>query len=385
MAAYVVYAASTYSGLYQALAEFELRVFGSYDSAATFLALLIGLCVPTRFIAPKLWKKRQPRPVQYPIDPERVQRTTRRALLGVGAASLVLGVGSAGLALWRSDRSTNAELDLTRSSVSPPRADRVIVSGRVQPRYAITVEETINGSVTRTLYTPITAPGWEPGEPVQYILREELGQDDPGKGGSQRLSSADLVRFGPVALLSHALPGMVRTGYERHGLRMASRPIVLDQNLSDANETLWIVSAFGVIFALSIWILWAITLRTQRLDAAAVLAEAAALPLPTRVPSSSKASGPPKHWELRLGGELMAELYFASYETPWIDVTVQARPGMQPFWRNSKTRKRGQTTIRRSMPCCARSTAAAGSSCSRMARRPRAPSPWSTSMSGEVP
>lgn len=45
-------------------------------------------------------------------------------------------------------------------------------------------------------------------------------------------------------------------------------------------------------------------------------------------------SKPPQHWELRLGNELLAELFFESYETPWIDVSIEALPALDPFWRN---------------------------------------------------
>lgn len=42
----------------------------------------------------------------------------------------------------------------------------------------------------------------------------------------------------------------------------------------------------------------------------------------------------PRRWELRLGDELLAELTFESFETPWIDVSVLARPGLERFQRS---------------------------------------------------
>ncbi len=40
---------------------------------------------------------------------------------------------------------------------------------------------------------------------------------------------------------------------------------------------------------------------------------------------------PPCRWRLMLSSELMAELAFESYETPWITVSVKVQPGLAPF------------------------------------------------------
>jgi hypothetical protein len=329
-AVYVIYAGSTYSGLYRALAELELRVFGSYDPTGTFLALLFTLCLPTRFIASRVWKKPLVKPLATPANPEKAQRQTRNTMLAIGAVALVVGVVAAGMALSQSASSQHVgELDLKRASASPPSSSgRLMVSGRLQPHYAVTIDETINGSVNRTRYTPVTAAGWHPGDPVQYVLRESLGSIEPGEEVGE--PNLDLVRVGPVATFRHALPGIARTGFEQRGIKLGSSLTLLDQNLSSASEMLWIVSTFGFLFALSFLIVWAMMVRTQRLDAVAARAEAAALPVSAHVPASA---GPPRHWELRLGGELMAELFFQSFEMPWIHVAIKARPGMQPFRR----------------------------------------------------
>ncbi len=292
-ALYVVYAGATYSGLYQALAELELRILGSYEPTGIFLTLLFGLCLPSWFIAPQVWKKRQPGSVRDPANPKAAQRSSRRTMLALGAGALVVSAGAAGLALSQVGRSsTNEELDLSRSSVDPPRAGKLILSGRLQPHYAVTVEETINGSVTRTIYTPVTSSGWNSGEPIQYILRQRLGDNDQGEEAAQQSSRVDLVRFGPVAVFRHALPGMVRTDFEHRGLRVALSQIVLDQNLSSANETLWIVSASSFLFAFSTMVLWAIVVRTQRLNTAAELAELTARSSQTQ---TQRRAGLPEH------------------------------------------------------------------------------------------
>ena len=43
------------------------------------------------------------------------------------------------------------------------------------------------------------------------------------------------------------------------------------------------------------------------------------------------ARAPPRRWRLMLGPELVAELAYDSYETPWITVLVTAQPGLEPF------------------------------------------------------
>lgn len=58
-----------------------------------------------------------------------------------------------------------------------------------------------------------------------------------------------------------------------------------------------------------------------------------------KIPSSSYRAAdlgprpPPRGWRLVLGSELMAELVFAAYETPWITVSVKPQPGLAPFMR----------------------------------------------------
>ncbi len=39
----------------------------------------------------------------------------------------------------------------------------------------------------------------------------------------------------------------------------------------------------------------------------------------------------PRSWRLMLGADLMAELSFLEYETPWITVSVDPRPGLRAY------------------------------------------------------
>lgn len=45
----------------------------------------------------------------------------------------------------------------------------------------------------------------------------------------------------------------------------------------------------------------------------------------------ASAQKPSYRWRLVLGSELMAELLYESYATPWISVSVQPGPGLAPF------------------------------------------------------
>lgn len=44
--AYAAYSAVTYTGLYRVAAEWQQAQFGSYGPERTFLALVIGFCLP---------------------------------------------------------------------------------------------------------------------------------------------------------------------------------------------------------------------------------------------------------------------------------------------------------------------------------------------------
>ncbi|WP_419805382.1 hypothetical protein [Terriglobus sp.] len=266
-AAYVIYAASTYSGLYRMSAELELRAFGSYDPTGTFLFLFFALCLPAVAIATRIWKKAEDTPLAIADDSEAAQRRTRNTMLTIGAVSLVVGLVAAGLALFATFSSHQvAELDLNRTSGSSSPPGRVMVSGRLQPDYAVTIQETINGSKTQTIYTPVTATHWNANEPVRYVLRENLGRVRPGVEVGE-LPTPDQVRFGPVATFRHAMPGIARTGFEQHGLRLDSSVTIFDKNLSRANETLLLVTTFGLLSALIFLTLWRRMVVTQRLNA----------------------------------------------------------------------------------------------------------------------
>ncbi len=325
--AYVIYAAATYTGLYQWLAELEMRIFGSYGPTGTFIGLLIALWSPTKFIAPDTWKRPRPELLGIGADPQAARRTTRRTMLTIGIVSLLTGIVATGIAISEASDTASKEVDLSQSTAAPS-AKRLIVSGNLRIRYAYTVEETLNGNVTRTRYTPLTSPTWTPETAVQYVLRETLPhaaseEDVPSSGRS------GTVRIGPAAVFRHALPGMVRAEYERSGLRLAPDVIVLDENVRSANDTAWVVAIFGYLFAFVTMILWAMTMRGQQASSTIPKSSAS---YPGTVPAGTPA-GPPRHWELCLGGELMAELTFVSYETPWISVATKAYPGMTPFWR----------------------------------------------------
>lgn len=54
---YTALSASHYTGLYRTLAEFSMAHFGSYHPTEVFLIILLGLCLPVKWLAPKLWRR----------------------------------------------------------------------------------------------------------------------------------------------------------------------------------------------------------------------------------------------------------------------------------------------------------------------------------------
>ncbi len=249
---YTMYAASTYTGLYQLLADFQSNHLG-YNAGFTCFLVLVCVSLPTYFISPQMWKRpgnAQRGSAKASADPLATHRATSRVMFAVGAACLVIGVGAGLLATWQSRRTpVVAHLDLAQQpSRTPdlPQADQLVLSGVSHPELTETVTERNGGTDTSNAYTPITAPDWHPGQAITYVMREtvEAGNDP----GPRRPTP---IRFGPAAILHHQLPGLVRSAWDQHGVTGSSAAIVLDTNLSSSLVPLWIVCAFGCIFGVA--------------------------------------------------------------------------------------------------------------------------------------
>lgn len=336
--AYMAYAGFTYTGLYEWLAEREQAWFGAYDPSLTFVVLLIGLCLPAFLSAPT---RRRRLALPAGADPLASQRLVKRTVWAAAAALLLVGLGAGGLALWRGARTPLvASIDLAQSSEFPPNADQLIVTGRAQRSRTVVVAETMRGSTTRTAYTPLTAPGWTPLQPIRFVMREGLASQTDERSGTP--DAGRTVRFGPAVLLRHELPGPVRAGLNRGGMTIAADAVLLDENLESANFTLWIIAFFGCVLAISLALVSSLVARAQARHAARAISTAAPPsvqpPQPGAARSSYRAADlgpapPPRRWRLMLGPQLMAELTWQSYQTPWITVAVKAQPGLAPFIR----------------------------------------------------
>lgn len=343
---YTIYAASTYTGLYEWLAERELAIFGSYDPTELFLVLVVASVVIAGAISPKPFGPSATWLKPATVDPRESSRSSAKALAGIAVVSLLVGLGAAGMALLRDPaRHPLAVLNLAQPGAPVPSNSTLSVTGKPQLQFRVVIEETTNGSTTRTAYTPLTSPDWRPGQPIFFVTREAYGE---GNEPVEPLRPpGDLVRFGPAAVFHHALPGMVRVGFARSRLTLAPRLLVLDTDLRSSSQTLWVVSLFGILFAVIFFVLLVTVRRAQRHDEAAAISERALSSSQASPPAPSvgpRPTGAARRWELRLGGELLAELFFEGYEFPWIEVSVKPRSGMQPFWRGFQEEAPGVNT-----------------------------------------
>lgn len=310
---YVAYAAMSYSGLYQWLAESELAWFGAYDPSGTVIGLLMALLLPGLLVERMLRRW-----VMRVAEPPALPKSSTRTVSAIAAAALTVGLGAGALALLQGARTPHvASIALASGSEVPPDADQLIVTGRAQRSRTVVLAEAMRGSTIQTAYTPLTAPDWRPTQPIPFMMRELLssGTDEP-LGTSDENS---IVRFGPAALFRHDIPGVVRASLNRSGLVIATDAMLLDENLESASFGLWTIAFFGCAFALGLGL-------TSRLAANAQARHAGRAATLGVMP-------PPARWRLMLGSELMAELTFLSYETPWITVAVNAKPGLHAFMR----------------------------------------------------
>ena len=92
------------------------------------------------------------------------------------------------------------------------------------------------------MFIPFTGKKWDKREPIRYVLRESVEPNE-----LQERDEVHPLHFGPAAILRHALPGEVRTDWQRRGFTLSPSLIVLDENLSREHETAWIVCFFGIV------------------------------------------------------------------------------------------------------------------------------------------
>ena len=183
---YMNVSASTFTGLYRLVAQFQLHHFGSYREVGSFIAPLLLLWLPVRWISPEIWRRptgRAPREVATSSTIEvaqshagtrpvaRSQAQPRRwrpwkvALVVVGSLVMSLAIFFGIIFAIASKQSQEhhdpdiTTIDLAKNQPLRPDAYLVVVVGEAQPRYMIPITRTLYGSETRKVFIPITGPG----------------------------------------------------------------------------------------------------------------------------------------------------------------------------------------------------------------------------------
>jgi hypothetical protein len=242
-----------FAGPYRWAAEWQVENFGSYQEKITLFGPLIVLLIPAGFLGG--WGP----PVSAPTSPEvrtaRARRTARIiALLGVVA--LVIGAVGGGLGYQRMQTPpSRAALVLSNGAELAPVADLVMVTGLARTDMIVGYQETIAGSTSHWRFVPLVAQGWRAGEAVRFVLRtnQTAWMPPPGMAGSPlpRMLQHDTPPFRmttePSVLRHHALPGIVRTEYEKAHVSLDPSLVVVEQSASEVYAPYWMTAAGGGI------------------------------------------------------------------------------------------------------------------------------------------
>jgi hypothetical protein len=250
VAGYIAWGWYGYAGLYRAVAEWQVVVFGSYRVFLTALLPGIALALPGIAVAAML--QRASRRLQTaPVDPRRgLWAITVVGLMGLAIAAIAGSLG------WQkaSRLLEVAELDVGQSG-SLPHADRFVVSGMARTDLMLAVDTDSRGARRNYAYVPITPPDWRPGQPLTYFLKTEqnafLPTDD---GRAVRLSAGDApfaVTTGPAAVEAQKLPGQLREAYRTQNVPVARQAFIFTQGAPAMLEHYWIAAAIGALIAIA--------------------------------------------------------------------------------------------------------------------------------------
>ena len=255
--AYVIYGWITYTGAWQWMAEWELRQFGSYGEKGTFLALaagpllvLTGPLVLINRLRPGTFDGPMPLRAAGPAVALNNPANTSKVIGVIAVVALAAGAVSGWLGYQKSQTPIVFEpIDLARGGA--PQTRHIALSGIAQTGTILVLEKTMNGSVTKETYLPVTAQNWKKGDPVSIFLMPQ-GNVYVGSGGAQMYDSNTrpfaIMQTGTV--FSDGLPGLIRTGFERRGIVMAPQVYVLDTKV-DADLGIY----FGIALASGICLL----------------------------------------------------------------------------------------------------------------------------------
>jgi hypothetical protein len=224
----------TYSGPYRWLAEWQIRKWGMFYQAMTFLVVAgVPVVLAALLIHLGCWL------TGFHFDPQRTQESAERwrtwhaerryriGLLCVGLVVVVLGghgyyVGKTAGALSRMNVA-ELEKDL------PPSSGWLELRGNLLHDRA--AHWKIEDKNRTEVYVPLVSDAWEPGQPVAVII---LARD---KRAEDRLFENDTA---PVDGLVEplGLPGHVRTTLEDNGVRLVDNPILIEYRANPEVQTL---------------------------------------------------------------------------------------------------------------------------------------------------
>ena len=153
----------------------------------------------------------------------------------------------------------NLNLDDTNSSI-PKEAKFIALTGRAAPHVAAYRE-----GDTDHVFTPITASGWTPADPVRFIAYETVSLSDE----DQQFAVPDDFRPGGATRIegriSRLLPVVIERKYKSRGLKIAPSCLVVDETglptASDADVAAILTGVVGV--ALTLLVLFTLILLNR--------------------------------------------------------------------------------------------------------------------------
>jgi hypothetical protein len=187
---YALYSAGTETGPYRWLAELQGRWFGGHYPKLTFAAMIVVGAAAAALVAPIVLRiigaKAEPGP---PMSARSQVCLTVLAGVACAAGAVVTG--------W---------LGAQAGGRAP-----VEIAGVARGDLAVSVE--VDRTVTD--YIPLTPPTWQPGQPVNIVLRHAHG---------------DAAPRGPCkgALIEDGVPAIARPGFEREGVTLTAPVYLLD-------------------------------------------------------------------------------------------------------------------------------------------------------------
>lgn len=259
----VAYGWITFSGPYRWAAEWELRWFGAYEITATLFVVFVILSAPAAMLS--LWvRAAEARLGSGPATVGARLRGLRKALnepssdgrrvlarwlatIGLAAVPVALAAG------WAADRKSQDSpvfetVDLSRHQM--PHSTHVRMTGVLQTGMIVDFKEKTGALEETTRYLPLTAPDWDEGQPVTYVLKPNVTAF-LGERGALSIDRAtppfEMTLQG--VLLRDALPGLVQAQYEHRGLAFAPQHYVLDMNARADLDFAWSVAIGGGVAA----------------------------------------------------------------------------------------------------------------------------------------